>query len=328
MEPKIKKNRIVQKILKVVKDKVSFFITAHSNPDGDTLGSELALNSWLRKLGKRVTIVNVDAVPEIYRFLPRVDLIKKKKKVVGNFDVGFILECSDPGRIGGIINLDGQLGLVISIDHHLFSQSYGDINWFDSQASATAEQVYQLIKKSGETLTYEEALCLYVGILTDTGKFQQKNTTAQTHKIIADLLSYGINPEEIHSKIYATKSYSTLRLLGLTLNSLKLVAKGKIAYQEITQEMYKRTENYQHDEETINYPLTIPQVEISILFREIAEEKNKVKVGFRSRNKVDVHKIAKHFGGGGHQNASGCVIEGNLKQVKNLVLNYIKKSFA
>lgn len=321
----IKKNKIIQEILNTVKNKHSFFITAHLNPDGDTLGSELALRSWLSRLGKKVTVVNVDPVPEIYRFLPGVNLIKKKNKIVENFDVGIVLECSEPERIGGIIDFRKQLGTVISIDHHLSSQSYGDINWFDTQASATAEQIYQLIKNSGRALTYNEALCLYVGILTDTGKFQQKNTTARTHRIVANLLSYGIHPEEIHQKIYTTKSYSTLKLLGLSLSSLELTEGGKIAYQGITKEMYKKLKNPEHDEETINYPLTIPQVEISVLFRELKEEKNKIKVGFRSRDKVDVHKIAEHFGGGGHHNASGCIIEGNLEKVKKLVLNYVRK---
>jgi len=321
----IKRNKIIQQILESVRNNCSFFITAHLNPDGDTLGSELALSSWLKRLGKRVTITNIDPVPEIYSFLPWIGWIEKKNKVLSNFDVGFILECSEPERIGGIINLEKQLGLVINIDHHLSAQNYGDINWFDPKASATAEQIYQLIRKSGGVLTCEEALCLYVGILTDTGKFQQENTTAHTHRIVADLLNYGIHPEEIYSKIYTRKSYSTLKLLGSTLTTLKLTGRGKIAYQEITRGMYEKNKNGQPDEETINYPLTIPGVEISVLFRETKEGKNIIKVGFRSRNKVDVHKIAEHFGGGGHYNASGCILEGNLKQVEKLVLSYVKK---
>ncbi len=328
MEEKTAKNRILRKILEVIKNNHSFFITAHCNPDGDTLGSELALSSWLKRLGKRVNVVNVDPVPEIYRFLPGINRIKKKKKVRGNFDAGFILECSDPERFGGIVDLEKQFATVISIDHHFSSQSYGEINWFDPQASATAEQIYRLIRASGAALTDQEALALYVGILTDTGKFQQKNTTPHTHQIVAELLSHRIHPEEVYSRVYATKSYPLLKLLGLTLDSLKLAAQGKIAYQEITREMLERTGSYQHEEETINYPLTIPQVKISILFREMIEEKNKIKVGFRSRNKVDVHKIAQYFNGGGHQNASGCIIEGNLKQVENSVLGYVGRTLS
>lgn len=318
-----KKNRVIQRILDIVKKNHNFFITAHLSPDGDTLGSELALGSWLKRLGKRIKIVTFDPVPAIYHFLPRIERIEQKNRVSKNFDVGFILECSEPERMGGIIDIKKQLGIVINIDHHLSSENYGDINWFDSKASATAEQIYCLIKKSGMPLTYEEALCLYVGILTDTGKFQQDNTTVETHQIVAHLLSYGLDLEKIHSKIYATKTYSSLKLLGLTLSSLKLAEKGKIGYQKITKSMYKK--NGQPDEETINYPLAIPGVEISILFRETKERKNIIKVGFRSRNKVNVHQIAEHFGGGGHHSASGCILEGSLKKVEAVVINYVGK---
>lgn len=320
-----KENKVIHRILKVVKNNHYFFITAHLRPDGDTIGSEIALAKWLKKLGKKVTVANVDPVPKIYHFLPGVNLIQKRKKIFNSFEVAFILECSEPERIGGIIDFKKQSGLIINIDHHARSKSYGDINWFDPKASATTEQIYKLIKTSKKNFTRDEAISLYVGLLTDTGKFQQHNTTPKTHQIAAELLKYGIKPEEIHQKIYATKSLSSLRLLGLSLSNLKLTGQGKIAYQEVTRGMHRETHYPEEDEEIINYPLSVPHVEVSILFREMFnKEKNEVKVGFRSRNKIDVHKIAQHFGGGGHFSASGCTLEGNLNKIKKLVINYVK----
>jgi len=321
-----KENKVIRRILEVVKNNRHFFITAHLRPDGDTIGSEIALAKWLKKMGKKVTVANVDPIPEIYHFLPGVSLIQRRKKISDNFEVTFILECSEPERVGEIMDFRKQSGLIINIDHHAHSESYGDINWFDPKASATAEQIYKLIKASKKNFTRDEAINLYVGLLTDTGKFQQHNTTPETLQIVAELLKYGIKPEEIHQKVYATKSLSSLKLLGLSLSNLKLTGQGKIAYQEITRKMYRKTHHPEEDEEIINYPLSIPHVEVSILFREVFnKEKNEVKVGFRSRNKIDVHEIAQHFGGGGHFSASGCTLEGNLNKVKKLVINYVCK---
>lgn len=316
-------NKVVEEIIEVVRKNNNFFVTAHLHPDGDTLGSELALASWLKRLGKKVTVANFDPVPQIYRFLPDINSIRQAKNIKNSFDVGFILECSEPERIGEVIDLK-QMAQVVNIDHHVSSMQYGDINWFDPKASSVAEQIYRLIKISGENLTRKEALCLYVGIVTDTGKFQQCNTTPQSHLIAAELLNHNLRPEEVHQKIYATKSYSLLKLLGLALSSLKLASGGKIGYQEINQQAYKKLGYPEEDEETINYPLAIPRVKVNILFREFPNLSGEIKVGFRSRNKVNVYRIAKHFGGGGHFNASGCILKGEMEEVKKRVLDYVR----
>jgi len=323
----IRRNNIskVRDILRIIKSSDTFFITSHLNPDGDTVGSELALLSWLKRLGKKVVVANLDPIPEIYHFLPGINAVHTKNKVTGNYDIGFILECSEPERMGNIIDFKKQLNKVINIDHHVSTITYGDINWFNSKFSATAEQIYLLIKNSKMMLTKEEAVCLYVGLLTDTGKFQQQNTTSETHRIVAELLKYAIHPEDIYQKIYATKSFFSLKLLGLALSSLRLVANGKIAYQEITRKMYEQAGLPEDDEEIINYPLSIPQVKVSILFREMRNNYGKVKIGFRTRSKVNVYQIAEYFGGGGHLNASGCILEGNLDTVKKRIINYVKK---
>jgi phosphoesterase RecJ-like protein len=316
---------IIEEIIFSIQKYNTFLITLHSNPDGDTLGSALAMSSWIKRMNKKASIYSFHRWRKIYDFLPNINEIILTNHVTAKFDVGILIECNNLQRTGGIVSKE-NFNFVINIDHHRYNEMYGDINWVDTNASATSELVYKLIKHSNMGLTRNEALYLYVGILTDTGGFKQKNATPAAYRIAAELINepYNISPAEVANYIYYNKSLEEIKLLSLSLGTLTVVDVGrfKVAYQTITRDMYK-TAGAEHDESEgiVDWGIYINGVNISILFRE--KEDGIVMVSFRSRGDIDVAKIAKKFGGGGHPNASGCSIKGNIENVKKDILDSI-----
>jgi len=320
---KVENKKIIDKILQIIRKNRTFFISSHTRPDGDSIGGQLALASFLRRLGKNVYIGNKDRVPGVYQFLQGNSHIDIKDKVKRDFDVAFILDCGDPGRIGNIIDLKNRVKIVVNIDHHEDSELFGDYNYVEPKASSVAEQLYALFKESGLGVTEEEAISLYVGILTDTGRFQEANTTASCHEIVSELIRKGISPQAVNRKVYAARTKAGLKLLSLTLSRLKLAGDGKIAYFSIAQHMYRESGAKEDEVEGfVNFARDLEGVEVGILFRETTLPRQ-FKVSFRSKGKVDVSKIAGLFGGGGHRNAAGCRIDGTLAEVKKRVLTVV-----
>jgi len=319
------KKEIINKILHVVRENRTFFISSHTAPDGDSIGAQLALGSFLKRLGKDVYIANRDPVPAVYQFLPNIDDIHIIEKVDNDFDVAFILDCSDLQRIGNIIDLKNGAKIVINIDHHAGCDLFGDYNYIEPEASSVAEELYDLFKEFHFGVTDEEALALYVGILTDTGRFQEANATPHCHEIVAELIRKGVSPQHVAQKVYEARTRAGLELLSLALSTLEVTARGKIAHILITQDMYKKT-NAREDEIEgfVNFARDVQGVEAGILFRETAVP-NQIKVSFRSKGKIDVNKIAGTFGGGGHRNAAGCTVQGTLEEVKQKILNAISQ---
>ncbi|NIO18906.1 bifunctional oligoribonuclease/PAP phosphatase NrnA [bacterium] len=322
------KKKIINKILKIIRENRTFFITSHMRPDGDSIGAQLALGSFLKRLGKEVYIANRDHVPAVYRFLSHSSDIHVVEKVERNFDVAFILDCSDLQRIGDIIDLKNRVKIVINMDHHLDCELFGDYNYVEPQASSVAEELYDLFKQSGLEMIEEEVLALYVGILTDTGRFQEANTTPRCHEIVAELIKKGISPQVVSQKVYESRTGPALRLLSLTLRTLEVTAGGKIAHLLITQDMYKETGGREDETEGfVNFARDVAGVEAGILFRE-TEIGDQFRVSFRSKGKIDVSKIARLFGGGGHRNAAGCTVKGNVGEVKQKILNAVSREVA
>jgi len=319
------KKKIINKILKVIRENHTFFISSHMRPDGDSIGAQLALASLLRRLGKDVYIANRDPVPAVYQFLPHSNDIHIVEKVERDFDVAFILDCSDLQRTGNIIDLKNRVKIVINMDHHIDCELFGDYNYVEPQASSVAEELYDLFKQSHLEIIEEEALALYVGILTDTGRFQEANTTHHCHEIVAELIRKGISPQVVSQKVYEARTGTGLKLLSLTLSTLEVTADGKIALLLITQDMYKKTGAREDEVEGfVNFARDVKGVEAGILFRE-TDVGNQFRVSFRSKGKIDVSKIARLFGGGGHRNAAGCAIQGNVEEVKQRILNAISQ---
>lgn len=314
--------RVIKDILEVLKKGQTFFITSHRNPDGDSLACETAMALFLERLGKKkYKIINRDVTPEIYEFLPRSHKILNLAKVKEQFDVALILDASDPTRTGEIIDLKKQACQVIVIDHHLNGKAFGDYHYFDEQSASCAQQVLRLIKTQFPTLTEAEATCIYVGILTETNRFQEANTNPQALRDAADLIEAGVDPNMLNRKIYDENSFAGLKILGRALAMMKVWHKDKVASILITKKMLKETRaTVESTEGLINFPRSLKGVKVAILFR---EENGGFKVSLRSKDGVDVNKIARHFGGGGHRRAAGFFINGSGKDIQQVVLDYI-----
>lgn len=318
----------LRKILKVLRSSHTFFLSGHRNPDPDTVGSELALRSFILRLGarKRVDIYNADPLPKNLRFLAGASSIKTAQRIDKNYDCAVIMECSSPDRMGNIIDLKKQARHVINIDHHLFNSKYGNINLIDPQASSNAEQVFHLMELSGRGITPKEATALYAGLVTDTGRFQYSNTKPQSHEVAGKLLAHGANVTQVCQKIYMEKPLPALRLLGHSLSHLKLLDHDRIALMILPQKIFRDHGAAPEDtEDIVNHGLLVPSVRASVLLRP-SEKAGQVKVSLRSKGSVDVNRVARFFGGGGHKKASGCTLTGTLEGAARVLISRLKSA--
>jgi phosphoesterase RecJ-like protein len=320
------RDKIIDQILKAVRRGKTFFLSGHEKPDGDTVGSELAFASFLRRLNKKVDIYNAESIPRTLEFLPGTRRAKVSKKVEKSYDVAVIFECSGPDRMGNIIDLDSQVKTVINIDHHAHHNHFGHINLINPKASSNSEQLYYVFKRAKMPITREEAAALYVGLITDTGRFQQENANSDSHLVAAELLKTGISVADLSRRVYDTRTESSLKLLGRALSSLRLVLDDRVSIVNIWRRDFEETgSNSEETEDIINYGLSLPSVQVALLFREM-EEPGRVKVSLRGKGLVDLCRIAVDFGGGGHKNASGCTVSAPLKDIERKVLAEVEKA--
>lgn len=317
----------MQKVIAAIKKHKRFLISAHVNPEGDSLCSQLAMKKLMISLGKQAFIVNHDPVPEHYKFLPEAEGVSTGLGRRMDFDAVLVLDCPTLKRIGGVKDLISKDKFIINVDHHISNEKFGDVNWVDPNASSTGEMVYRLFKEMRVPLTKEIALCLYVAILTDTGSFNYDNTSQVTHDIAGELLGYGLDPAVVSESVYERRNPEDIKFLGVVLSTLKVNASGNIAYLEITRKMLEETgADIVKAEGVINYARSIEGVKVAILFKEDLKDRGKINVSFRSKGGADVNKLASAFGGGGHVKASGCVLEGRLKEVEKKVLARAEKA--
>jgi phosphoesterase RecJ-like protein len=300
-----------QTILSVFKHHRSFALSTHINPDGDAIGSELALYSFLQALGKEVKIFNTDPMHPNYDFLPFCDAIQPPEAHRGYApQVLVILDAGARKRIGDeLCDTLIPTEAVVNIDHHDTADLFGDYNLVETDASSTSEIVYRLIKHHGMPIGKERALCLYTGLMFDTGCFRYSNSTPIAHRIAADLIEEGdFSADEIYRHVYETIPIGKMRLLGETLKTLGITPDGKIAWLYATQQMFRETGTVSANVEGfVNQIRSIDSVEAAIFVSEL--EDGTSKAGLRSKTYVDVGQIAAEFGGGGHQRAAGCLID-------------------
>lgn len=316
---------IIRDILRIIRDNRTFLLGAHRHPDGDTVGSQLALRSFLEREGKTVKAVSVDPVPRIYHFLPGWEKIQITQKLEEPFDVAIILECSDLFRAGAVIDLNQWVKITINIDHHVTSEYFGEYNLVNPSASSTAEQIYNILKASGKPITPLEALYLYVGIITDTGRFQEANTTSSAHTIAAEFISKGmmLSPVEVASEIYEKNTARGMKLLSMALSTLELHLQDRVSSIVVTREMYRQTGAKEEDTEGfINFARAIQGIKVAVFFK---ESDSGVKVSFRSRENIDVNDLASRFGGGGHKRAAGCLLKVPLEEAREKIFKEIEK---
>lgn len=323
----------IGKILEIISKHEVFMISSHINPDGDSISSQLAFYSLLSDLGKKVYILNADPIPSRYKFLPYIDAYQTEldfgdQSNLNDVEVAIILDCGNLNRVGDkIFAKIHPEWTIINIDHHSSNDFFGSYNFVDVNASATAEIIFGFIKESGQGIGCDRAVCLYTGIVMDTGCFKFANTTAKAHKIVAQLIEEGVKPDKIGELIYDIIPYRKAKLFSKVLDTLKLSHDGKIAYVSITNEMYKQTQTEVADTEGfIDYVRSLDGIEVALLFRET--ENGNIKVSLRSKSKLDkqainVNQIAKEFEGGGHPEASGCVVSAPLDKAIDMVLQRI-----
>ncbi len=303
----------------------SFLITTHESPDGDAVGSTLALAAYLKGLGKEVTIFYPDPFPEVYSFLPLADEVRGSIPP-GHYDVCFVLDVGELKRAGEEVAGFRGIGKFINIDHHLLCEEFGAINLIDSTACATGALVYRLIRAAGKQIDYDIALCIYTAIITDTGSFRYSNANPEAFAIAGEMVAAGVNAWHVAEMLYESQPRERLQLLALALATLDVSGAGTRASLTVTLEMYKKSGAAPElTDGFINYPRSIRGVEVALFFREI--EPGLFKVGFRSKGSVDVSALAARFGGGGHHNAAGCTIPGAIEEVRKTVLAHLENAF-
>jgi bifunctional oligoribonuclease and PAP phosphatase NrnA len=289
-----------------------FVITSHARPDGDAIGSQLAMSYALRQIGKDVQIVDADPVPSQFQVFPGVDDIQVSPTVEGGFDAAIVMECGDLSRTG-VEGFDKYF--VINIDHHPGNTSYGAINWFEPGAAACGEMVFDVIEALGAALTPEIATHIYIAILTDTGGFHFSHITARTFEICRRCTEAGAHPEAIARAVYDSSTMGRLRLMGAVLHSLEFEARGRIAVAALTLALLQETGATPEDSDgLINIPLSVQDIQAVAFFKEIAPDS--FRVSLRSKGGVDVNRVATVFGGGGHKNAAGCTLNGPYPEVR------------
>ena len=289
-----------------------FVLTSHARPDGDAIGSQMAMAFALRQLGKQATLVDRDPVPPQFQTFPGVEEVQVSSSVQGEFDAAIIMECGDLSRTG----VEGfEKYFVINIDHHPGNKLYGALNWFDEGAAACGELVFDLIEALGVTLTPEIATHVYISILTDTGGFHFSHITSRTFEICRRCVEAGAQPQAIARAIYDGSTMGRLRLMGAVLHDLEFESGGRVAMAHLSLPLLSQTGATHDDSEgLINIPLSVKDILAVAFFKEITP--NCYRISMRSKGSVDVNRVAAVFGGGGHHNASGCSLEGPYPEVR------------
>src|ERR1700731_1327256 len=307
-------NDVLEDVLRRIGEHERFVLTSHARPDGDAVGSALACCQILRSMGKHADVVLHDGVPRIYQPLPFADTVVRAERVNGNYEAAIILECDSiqRTRLQGLEN-----SFLISIDHHVSGRPFANVNWIDPKAAATAEMVYRLAREAGVKISPEIATCLYTAVLTDTGSFMFEGTNEHTFELARELVLAGADPAHCARNIYFGHSTAKMRLLGAALSNLH--REGPLAWISVSQEQMQRCHAKEEDcEGLVNYALSMQGVEVALFFRELPD--GRFRVSLRSKGKVDVATVAERFGGGGHQCASGCALDGPLSAATERVL--------
>jgi bifunctional oligoribonuclease and PAP phosphatase NrnA len=294
-----------------IKQGQRFVIASHQRPDGDAIGSAMAMALALRALGKEATVVT-DAIPPVFlQPFPEVPSIRIAPEVTETFDAALIMECSELSRTG-VKGLDQSP--VMNIDHHPGNTGYGAVNWVDESAAACGEMAFTLIDALGAPLTKDVATHVYLAVLTDTGSFHFSHLTPRTYEIARSCVAAGADPQWIARTHYDSNSLARVRIFGVVMNGMVIVDEGRVALLSITRQTMTDLSGTSDDlEGLINFPLTVKDIEAVAFFKEIGA--NDWRVSLRSKGTVDVGAIARWQGGGGHTNAAGCSAKGSLDDV-------------
>jgi phosphoesterase RecJ-like protein len=312
----------VKDVAAAIQSRQSFVLTSHSRPDGDAVGSQLALAFALETLGKKVRLVGHDPAPAPYRVFPGVDRIEVTAQTAVGDAAVIVLECGTLARpdVGGF-----ERAFVINIDHHPGNTMYGAVNWFDETASACTELVAELIDALGVPWTRDIATHLYLGIVTDTGGFRHGHISARTFDLCRRIVDAGVDVSLMARQIFDSFGIGRVRLTGAILGAMELHAGDRLAVLAFDDALLAQCGATADDTDNlVNLPLAARDIlAVALIKRQTADE---CRVSFRSKGRVDVRAVAAHWHGGGHTNAAGCTIAGPYEAVKSSVIDAVTRA--
>jgi bifunctional oligoribonuclease and PAP phosphatase NrnA len=319
--------QVLDNIIDEIKKSRRLCVVGHIRPDGDCIGSQLAVTLALRALGKDVVCWNQDPVPDKYAFLDPDKLVQTPRRGQ-QFDTVIATDCASYERLGKTGKAILQRKLLINIDHHLSNTKYGDMNWISAREASSGELIYRLLKVAGWKITPQIADCLFTAVSTDTGSFQYATTKPVTYHTAGELVALGANLEQICDEVYQSYPLSRVRLLQHVYNKFRLAHDNQIAYLWLKQKDFSRTgADRSETEGLIDHIRAIAPVVVAVVFEEL--EPNVTRISLRSKDtKINVNDIAKIFGGGGHSAAAGARIVGPSLSTQRRVIAAVKKALA
>lgn len=315
----------VKEVFNLINSSQNICIAGHKAPDGDCIGSVMALYEFLKPFNKKLTVYIDGIIPFNYKPFVKEDVIAKEYDN-NEFDLLFVLDCSDAERLGKFKDVLKNAKKSVCIDHHKTNESYADINIIDSSMSSTGELLYDILKISGRQLTKQIAEYIYIAILTDTGKFSYSNTTGQTHEKTAELIELGVGVAEIDNIVYNSKPSNVVKAFIECIGGIELYYDNKFGITSITKDILERNSVNMGDiDGVVEFIREIKEVEVSCVLKEY-EEKN-TKVSLRSKNDIDVSAVSVKFRGGGHARAAGFEIDDTVENTKKLLIETFKEQF-
>jgi phosphoesterase RecJ-like protein len=309
-------------IAAAIRGRQRFVISSHARPDGDSIGSSMAMAFALRATGRHADVVMGDAAPPPLMQFPGVPDIRVAPRVDGQYDAAIVMECGDLGRTG-VSGLDQFF--VVNIDHHPGNTGYGNLRWFDSSAAALGELIFDLVGAIGAPLTRDVATHLYLAILTDTGSFHYSSISPRTFDICGECLKAGVDPVLVARNVYDSNNMGRLKLFGAVLSAMQIDSTGRIAIVYLDHEMARAAGGtYDDTEGLINLPLTVKEIQAVVFFKHI--EGRDYRVSMRSKGDIDIGAVAKEFKGGGHKNAAGCTASGPIEALQATFVEKIQRA--
>jgi phosphoesterase RecJ-like protein len=318
----------MEKIIQQLRNSRRVFLASHVNPDGDAVGSLVAMGAVLDAINVQNTMFNESPIPAVYRFLPGVERIQQRFDKKASYDTAVILDCGNFERIGAAYPNASKIPVVINVDHHVTNTRFGSHQFIDHNACATSELIYRLVKSMSIPFNRVMATSIYTGIFTDTGSFRFSNTNSASFAICNEMIHMGVKPYHVAQHLYGTYSLGRIKLLNLALDSIEISKNGKLSMMTLTRDMLNKTGTQPEDADgLINYARRIEDVKVAALIQEQrngnkqSNEPTPYHVSLRSDGSVDVASIAFEFGGGGHASAAGFTIKATIKEIKETISN-------
>ncbi len=317
----------MKQIIDKLSDSHRILVTTHASPDGDAIGSSLAMSMALDAIGKQVVLYNESPIPTPYRFLAGIDRVVHDPGRIAGCDTAVVVDCGDLDRVGEAAGTIEKIPVLINIDHHVTNSEFGQYRLVNPAACASAGIVYHIIRELGVKITAPIATALYTGILTDTGSFRFGNTGQETFSICEALVAAGADPADVARHLYGQYSIGRLKLLNMAIDSIEISRNGRLSLMALTQKMLAETGTVPEDVDgMINYARRIENIDVAVLIREKrnggrpgGNGRRPYQVSLRSNGQVDVAAVAAAFGGGGHPAAAGFQVEMGLSEIKSKI---------